>query len=48
MSKAIAEELALTNAKAWSDNVGAIDWDAILAFIEKLMPLILMLIKLFM
>lgn len=39
----IAEELALTNAKAWSTNVGEIDWDAVFAFIEKLIELIMRL-----
>lgn len=47
IARAVAEEIALANSKAWSDNVGAIDWDAILAFIEKLIPLILKLIELF-
>ena len=39
----IAEELALTNTKAWSENVGAIDWDAVFAFIERLIELIMRL-----
>ena len=47
MASAIAEEIMFSNARAWSDNAVAIDWDAILAFIEKLLPLILMLIELF-
>lgn len=47
ISALIAEEIMVTNAKAWADNAVAIDWDAILAFIEKLIPLILKLIELF-
>ena len=43
----IAEELMMTNAKAWAGAAPSIDWDAIIAFIEKLIPLILMLIELF-
>ena len=47
MAAAIAEEIMLTNARAWSDHASSIDWDAILAFIEKLIPLIMKLIALF-
>lgn len=47
MARLIAEEIAMSNPKAWSDNVDAIDWDAIIAFIERLIPLILKLIELF-
>ena len=47
ISALIAEEIMATNAKAWADNAAAIDWDAIIAFIEKLIPLILKLIELF-
>jgi hypothetical protein len=41
----IAQELAVDNPKAFGDP--SLDWDAILAFIEKLLPLILQLISIF-
>jgi hypothetical protein len=45
----IVEQIAVDNAQAWADNadVVAIDWDAILAFIERLIPLIQLLISIF-
>lgn len=44
---AVMDELASKNPSAWQDPMGAPDWDAILEFLEKLMPLILKLIALF-
>jgi hypothetical protein len=41
----IAAALAGENPKAFADP--SIDWDAILAFIEKLLPLILQIISIF-
>ena len=47
VAELIAQEIMLSNAKAWADNEASIDWDAIIAFIEKLIPLIMKLIALF-
>lgn len=43
----IAAELAKENPKAF-ESTSAVDWDAILAFIEKLIPLIMQIISMFM
>jgi len=42
----IAAELAKENPKGF-EGTTAIDWDAILAFIEKLLPLIMQIISMF-
>jgi hypothetical protein len=42
----VMDDLMGDNPRAF-ENFGAVDWDAILAFIEKLLPLILQLIALF-
>ena len=42
----VATEIMLQNAPAWAE-APSIDWEAILAFIEKLIPIIMALIALF-
>ena len=42
----VATEIMLQNAPAWAE-APEINWEAILAFIEKLIPIILALIALF-
>lgn len=42
----VAMEIANQNAPAWAE-APSIDWDAVLAFIEKLIPIIMALIALF-
>lgn len=42
----VLDDLQAENSRAF-EGFGAVDWDAILAFIEKLLPLILQLIALF-
>jgi hypothetical protein len=42
----ILDEIASENPTAFSD-VAGVDWDSILAFIEKLLPIILQIIAMF-
>ena len=42
----VATEIMLQNTPAWAE-APEIDWDAILAFVEKLIPIIMALIALF-
>jgi len=42
----VAMEIMIQNAAAWAE-APSIDWDAVLAFIEKLIPIIMALIALF-
>jgi len=44
--EAIATEIMLQNAAAWAE-APEIDWDAIIAFLEKLIPIIAAIIALF-
>lgn len=45
-SQAVLETIIDQNPTAWANKPG-IDWDAIIAFIEKLLPLILKFIEIF-
>lgn len=45
VAAAVAQQLVVENTKAFADP--SLDWDAVLAFIEKLIPIIMTLIALF-
>jgi hypothetical protein len=45
VAQAVIDRLVIENPKAFADP--SVDWDAILAFIEKLLPFILQIIALF-
>ena len=46
IAAAVLERIVAENPKAFED-VEAVDWDALLAFIERLLPIILQIIGLF-